>query len=597
MGENQKRVPIRRRVLKTVLLTTLVAMLAASLTSLICMIGIKNKSEHALTEQLERNLMSLVRQKTVAADAKLEHYEGYILFLTDYIENMYKGREILISIGHLFDPPLTTIPKGEYAMTRGFTSDKITVGSVKDDILFFSNIEQVYEPIARENDGLISTVYLGTKSGLLASYDKWSYLSAVEPGEEVYYDYTQSSWYQQGLKENGVFYTGLYTDSQGRGLTITVASPFKDTDGVFQGVDCADFDITGLYDDMISIDMGEGAFSFAIDAEGAIISPDSDESASRKKYTGLTNEELKMMSSGEEGILQKDKAFYVYAPIERVGWTLCACVPREIVLGSVRDVEQSIIIAILIFIAITALILIIVLLASYKVAGSITYPMELLGRDMETIADGDIDYRASVYRNDEIGDITLGLNAMLDRLESTLTELDDTKLHAEEMSALANKDALTGIRNKTAYDKEVQKTEWDLLQGNTEFGFAMVDLNSLKKINDTFGHDKGNIAIKKLCHLICETFVHSPVFRIGGDEFAVILRGNDYHNIDRLISEFNKNIDTYATDDSLEPWEKVSAAIGYALYDKKIDSSVDNVFKRADQAMYEHKKQMKALCE
>ena len=78
-------------------------------------------------------------------------------------------------------------------------------------------------------------------------------------------------------------------------------------------------------------------------------------------------------------------------------------------------------------------------------------------------------------------------------------------------------DALTGIRNKMAYDYEVEKLEKDLADGFNEFGLAMVDLNFLKKSNDTYGHEKGNISIRRLCMLVCEVFEHSPVFRIGGN--------------------------------------------------------------------------------
>ena len=94
--------------------------------------------------------------------------------------------------------------------------------------------------------------------------------------------------------------------------------------------------------------------------------------------------------------------------------------------------------------------------------------------------------------------------------------------------------------------------------------------------------------------LVCEIFEHSPVFRIGGDEFIVILKNRDYRNVDSLIADFNKNLEDVQKDDTLQPWEQISAAIGYAKFDKKIDSTVDDVFKRADKAMYERKVAMKA---
>lgn len=206
--------------------------------------------------------------------------------------------------------------------------------------------------------------------------------------------------------------------------------------------------------------------------------------------------------------------------------------------------------------------------------------------------------------NDEISILAKQFSSMVLEIENymktllaTTKELKDTKLHATVMSELATKDALTGIRNKTAYDKEFARLEWSIEEGTAEFGIAMVDLNFLKRINDTYGHEQGNIAIKKLCYIVCHVFEHSPVFRIGGDEFVIILENDDYKNIESLIKEFNDKLEAMSKEENLEQWEKVSAAIGYALYNASIDSSAANVFKRADKAMYNRKREMKAIRE
>ncbi|MCR5656764.1 MAG: GGDEF domain-containing protein, partial [Butyrivibrio sp.] len=108
-------------------------------------------------------------------------------------------------------------------------------------------------------------------------------------------------------------------------------------------------------------------------------------------------------------------------------------------------------------------------------------------------------------------------------------EAREMKMQADRFNELANRDALTGIRNKTAYNREIESMDWNLKTGMLEnFGIAMIDLNFLKKINDSFGHEKGDLAIQKLSRIICTIFAHSPVFRIGGDEFVVILKGSDY---------------------------------------------------------------------
>jgi diguanylate cyclase (GGDEF)-like protein len=111
------------------------------------------------------------------------------------------------------------------------------------------------------------------------------------------------------------------------------------------------------------------------------------------------------------------------------------------------------------------------------------------------------------------------------------------------------------------------------------------DLNGLKEINDTRGHQVGDQFIKDGCQYICRTFQHSPVFRVGGDEFVVISQGDDYKNIDSLMAGFIK-----ANFERKEKGEVVIAA-GMSRYNG--DRSVAEVFRRADTEMYENKKSLK----
>ena len=203
---------------------------------------------------------------------------------------------------------------------------------------------------------------------------------------------------------------------------------------------------------------------------------------------------------------------------------------------------------------------------------------------------------------DEISALSMQVSAMILELDnymnslfSAMQEIQTTKEHADAMSELAHTDALTGIGNKTAYDDEIRRIEWEIAEGDAKFGIVMVDLNFLKRINDTYGHEQGNVAIRKLCRLVCRIFENSPAFRIGGDEFAVIIEGNDYDNIEPLIKEFNRELKKINAEPTLEPWERISASIGYALYDAVMDNSAANVFKRADKAMYRRKQEMKAV--
>ena len=199
----------------------------------------------------------------------------------------------------------------------------------------------------------------------------------------------------------------------------------------------------------------------------------------------------------------------------------------------------------------------------------------------------------SVLAN-ETAKMMLEMDKYLKHLSTANNALSETKKHADELQALANRDPLTGIRNRSAYDDEIKKLEWDVAGGEDKFGLGMVDLNNLKAINEEFGHDAGNIAIKELCFIVCNVFKHSPVFRIGGDVFAIILKKGDYDNVHQLVDDLNAEVERRAKDESLEPCKKISAAIGIAIFDPKADFTVGDVFKRAESNMYKKKQEMKA---
>ncbi|WP_029231052.1 GGDEF domain-containing protein [Butyrivibrio sp. VCB2006] len=210
--------------------------------------------------------------------------------------------------------------------------------------------------------------------------------------------------------------------------------------------------------------------------------------------------------------------------------------------------------------------------------------------------------KTDIKGDDEITDLANQIAVMIDEIGTNMNELvaknkelTEAQDKIKKANELASTDALTGIRNKAGYDNEIMRIEQSMIRdGYYKYGIAMVDLNYLKVINDTYGHEKGNIAIIKICNIVCKNFAHSPVFRIGGDEFVVVLENEDYDNIETLVQWFKHTLEVIAEDESLKPWEKVSAAIGWAKYDPKSDDSMETVFKRADNLMYENKKQMKA---
>ena len=158
----------------------------------------------------------------------------------------------------------------------------------------------------------------------------------------------------------------------------------------------------------------------------------------------------------------------------------------------------------------------------------------------------------------------------------------------------AYRDTLTGFLNRTAYFRYAQQLDEQIGAGTAAFSLLMVDVNFLKKVNDTYGHEKGNSYLKNAADLISSVFGIEHLYRIGGDEFVAVLEGNAQSGAEERMRTFREEVRKKQEDETLQPWEKVSAAIGIAVYDKEKDQSSDDVLKRADQAMYAAKVAMKA---
>ncbi|SEQ02947.1 diguanylate cyclase (GGDEF) domain-containing protein [Lachnospiraceae bacterium NE2001] len=155
------------------------------------------------------------------------------------------------------------------------------------------------------------------------------------------------------------------------------------------------------------------------------------------------------------------------------------------------------------------------------------------------------------------------------------------------------RDPLTNVNNRIAYDDKEKYFQSEINMGtNPDFAIAMFDVNNLKLINDSKGHDAGDSYLIRACRLICDVFKHSPVYRIGGDEFVAFLTGDDYENRDILMGEIKDRMNPYSTELPLPP-NYVSIACGMASFDSSTDSSIQDVYKRADEDMYQNKAKMK----
>ncbi|WP_034452802.1 diguanylate cyclase domain-containing protein [Butyrivibrio sp. AE2032] len=216
--------------------------------------------------------------------------------------------------------------------------------------------------------------------------------------------------------------------------------------------------------------------------------------------------------------------------------------------------------------------------------GLITKPLVQLTEAAEQIDKGNFDVDLNYDKDDEIGRLTKSFKKLSGNM----------KAHINALNEQAFIDSLTHVRNNGAFLLAIEELQEQINNGSVDPNFALgeFDCDGLKRINDEYGHDKGDIYLKKACRTISDVFKRSPVYRVGGDEFFIILKNEDFQNLDFLLGRLDKVIDEINASAD-EPWEQVWLSKGFAIYDPAEDNIVQKIMQRADMLMYENKRERK----
>ena len=347
-----------------------------------------------------------------------------------------------------------------------------------------------------------------------------------------------------------------------------------------------------------------------------LVDTDETETACKPGYLDPIHDDAKSMLTNPKGQIEAH-----VIKTDRYGWLMTAGTPimdgenvvayvmADISMASIRSRQSSSILRLFIYMLTTLILL--------GIVGTVWVSLWMI-RPLKKLISATQEYDSddpkgthekiqalNIKTRDEIGDLSESFKAMEQDVYERYTELLETnhqliasREETKKMEMLANQDGLTGVHNKIAYNSEVKRINKQIEDGEkVNFAIVMVDLNYLKDTNDSFGHDTGDVALIKLASVICDIFKLSPVYRVGGDEFVVICRGKDYQKVDQHVIELKRLIAKSIKNKDAHDAENISAAVGYSSFNLKTDKVVDDVFKRADRAMYENKHEIKKLTE
>ena len=328
-------------------------------------------------------------------------------------------------------------------------------------------------------------------------------------------------------------------------------------DGMFVGVVGMDFDYTVLTGTIHKIEIFNHGFAH-LELDGTVIHT-GNEAASEHLHTADMAKDYypvsKELTNGMNLVL-----FASYDDIDQIR----------------LEIVQKLLISVVILATLFSFIV-------FYVVKKVVNPLKKLTEASVKMANGDYNVEIEHSNTYEIQQLSMAFENMTMNLRE----------HEKLQHLLAYRDPLTGLRNTTSYKKWVIDFNKKIKEDRElSFGVAVLDINYLKEANDNYGHNVGNKLIKTASHLIADTFKRSPVFRIGGDEFLIILQGRDLEDYDALITAFEAECkNTYAEEENIKL--NVSIAKGFSKFNAETDTQFEDVFKRADAAMYTNKKDIK----
>ena len=345
----------------------------------------------------------------------------------------------------------------------------------------------------------------------------------------------------------------------------------------FVGVIGIEIDYGTLEREVGNLRVFETGYAFVLDADSKVIC--------HPRTDSVTVEKEKEAIAAMDRESEEDHIRYSFEGMEKEAvWVPLSNGMRLVVTASVSEIDSvwKGMIRNLIFASLV--ILVAVGVVTMRFTGRLTRPLHELTLAARKADQGDYKFELEYDSDDEVG-----------VLMHTFKEMAaHTQHHISDLSEKAYVDALTGAGNKRGYSSCIQQLQ-DRIDDPVEsprFAFGVFDCDNLKQINDSHGHDKGDAYLKNASSLIRQVFEPSPVFRIGGDEFAVILQNEDLANREQLVRRFRESA-AQVNENARAPWEKVCVAVGIAVYDPQRDTFAIDVARRADQQMYENKRQRK----
>jgi sigma-B regulation protein RsbU (phosphoserine phosphatase) len=478
------------KMLRAFLAVCLVSLGASGATALVSILKVRNltvESSHnigsaaagsgseSLREQALLDITELVESKSDIIGLDLREAQDAVLLLKGYIETIYRNKEEfrLITI-----PSYRELPPGELGIHWFAEPGRIAdVRYVEDDLVRSGLLEETYllgnleriDRLVMENMPDISSIYVTTESGQNIQYDKDAALKASFPEPP---ELRNRHWYRGARDRNGIYISDAYRDAAGRGLSISITSPYFNAEGEFAGVVGIDIRIVNLDESIRKTVVGKSGYAVLLNNKAGedragteiVSSPGlSDENQNdMAAFLGVNMEEILaemksrpsgrgrsvlLSTSGNMGI------YVIWTPVDIADWQLVYILPDADIQGraaafynditgltalTIKRVDGLAFTAMVISASLMLLIIVLTAWTARLIAGRMARPITTLTDSVKKIGNGNLDYRSGIKTGDEIEELSLSFERMTAELKGYIENLREATAEKERIGAELN---------------------------------------------------------------------------------------------------------------------------------------------------------------
>ncbi|MDR0957961.1 MAG: SpoIIE family protein phosphatase, partial [Clostridiales bacterium] len=472
---------LRHKILAVILFMSIIPLVVVGVLALLSMNAMRNTTSEvtkemgdtsasqiktALVDQIKGEMLTLVTNRAALADEKLKEIQFHTLIVADYAENLYNNPENYKS------RPLNYLQPGQEGMTVPHirTASGISYESIYNELSLLGNVSDALREYLVTGVSVTAS-YIGTESGFFITVDK----GASGPNRKDY-DARTRSWYAGAKAAKGLFWTDIFTDSSGRGASVSCAVPVYASDGTLKAVAGTGAELSTISEIVKFTKIGETGYAFLLNDKGhVVITPKTDEFVTDDKgniigedYINNSNAALssiaRQMVAKEHGVqeleLDGQAVFLAFCPLEVTDWSIGLVMPYDEAIAPAVSMESSIIElsdvtvaemgesigkAVLVLTLIIPICVLIAAILSFSFSGGIVKPILTLTKGVGIIAAGNLDYEMSIRTGDELEILGNSVNIMSRSLKDYMTNL--TKVTADKERIATELNVATQIQN------------------------------------------------------------------------------------------------------------------------------------------------------